>query len=131
MTSQLSVHAWLHAQLATGEFHHRDHLRLTWLVIDRYGPQQAPGVVADLLRQVAAAHGQSDRYHETMTQFWVRLVVHVRERRPDLPDVDAAIAALPVLLDQGLPFRHWSRDAMFSPPARLAWMEPDLVPLSL
>jgi hypothetical protein len=131
MTDQPSVHAWLHAQLAGGAFHHRDHLRLTWLVIDQHGPDQAGNVVAGLLRQAAQLHGQADRYHDTMTRFWVRLVVHVRERRPDLADLEAAIAELPFLLDKELPFRHWTRAAMLSAEARQGWLEPDVLPLAL
>lgn len=131
MTDQPSVHAWLQARLAGGQFHHRDHLELTWLAIAEYGPEHAGEVVAGLLRRVAAAHGRPERYHETLTRFWVRVVVHVRERPPDLLTVDAAIRAFPHLLEQELPFRHWSRPAMAGDEARLCWLEPDLAPLSL
>ncbi|MBO0682508.1 MAG: hypothetical protein J2P45_05060 [Candidatus Dormibacteraeota bacterium] len=131
MTDQPSVHAWLRARLAQREFHHRDHLELTWLAIAQHGAERAGDVVTALLPQVAAAHGRPERYHETLTRFWVRLLVHVRERRPDLLKIDAAIQAFPLLLDQELPFRHWSRPAMAGDQARMAWVEPDLVPLSL
>ena len=131
MTEQPSVHAWLHARLAAGDFHHRDHLRLAWMLIDEHGPERAGDALCDLLRQAAAAHGRPERYHETMTRFWLRLVVHVRDRRPELSDVDAAVVALPLLLDKELPLRHWSRSAMATEEARQRWLEPDVLPLAL
>ncbi len=131
MTDQSSVHAWLHGKLAAGDFHHHDHLRLAWMLIDHHGPERAGDVLAALLRHVAEAHGRPERYHETLTRFWLRIVVHVRDRRPELADLDAAISALPILLDKDLPFRHWSRSAMASEVARRRWLEPDLVPLAL
>jgi len=36
-----------------------------------------------------------------------------------------------LLLDKGLPMRHWSRAAMFGPEARVRWVDPDLVPLTI
>jgi hypothetical protein len=131
MTDQPFVHAWLRAKLAAGDFHHRDHLRLAWMLLDEHGPERAGDVLAGLLRDVAEAHGQPERYHETLTRFWLQVVIHVRERRPDLADLDAAASALPLLLDKDLPFRHWSRPAMATEAARRGWLEPDLAPLAL
>ncbi len=69
------------------------------------------------------------RYHDTITRFWVRLVAHAITSRPELQDFDAFLAAYPILLDPTLPFRHWRREAMFTPEARAEWREPDLLPL--
>ena len=113
----------------TDEFHHRDHLRLAWLAVRRHGPIAAEAVVSDGLRRFADHHGRASRYHETMTRFWVRLVAHCIESRPDLQDFDAFMAAFPMLSEPALFEKHWSREAMFAAGARAAWREPDLVPL--
>ena len=39
------------------------------------------------------------------------------------------LGAFPMLLDKELFLRHWSRPTMFTPEARAAWRDPDLVAL--
>lgn len=128
MTEQ-AVHAWLRARLAEGHFGHREHLKLAWMAIDEAGAGGAGDLVAKLLQEVAAAHGEAARYHETLTRFWVWVVSFVRDQHPALASVDAAIESLPHLLDKNLPLRHWTPDEIWSPRARRGWTEPDLLPL--
>jgi hypothetical protein len=63
-----------------------------------------------------------------MTRFWVEATAHA-VGRTGADDFDALLEGVPHLLDKGLPFRHWSREALFSPPARAGWVAPDLRPL--
>jgi hypothetical protein len=107
---------------------HRDHLRLAWNAVREHGDRAEELVVAHI-QTYAAAHGQSDRYHETMTRFWVRLIAHCAAMRPDLDDFERFVDAYPLLLDKNLFLRHWSNGAMFAPEARAGWLEPDLVAL--
>ncbi len=58
-------------QITNQDFHHRDHLRLAWIQIRRLGLERAADAVVWSIRQFAARHGHADRYHETMTRFWV------------------------------------------------------------
>jgi hypothetical protein len=78
---------------------------------------------------MAAAQGQSVLYNETMTRFWIRLVAHVRDVKGPLVGFDGALELVPPLLDKSLPFKHWTRELMFSPEARERWVEPDLRPV--
>jgi hypothetical protein len=112
-------------KIANQDFHHRDHLRLAWIQIRRLGLEQASDAVTGGIRRFAAHHGHADRYHETMTRFWVRAVGLGISRRPTLPYEDL-LAAEPHLLDKNLPYRHWSRERMGSDEARQQWVEPDL-----
>jgi hypothetical protein len=107
---------------------HRDHLRLAWNAVRQHGDAAEERVV-EHIKAYAAAHGQSDRYHDTMTRFWVRLIAHCSAVRPDLDDFDDFAATYPLLGDKNLFLRHWSREAMFTPQARAGWRDPDLVPL--
>ena len=79
---------------------------------------------------MAVAKGLTPLYNETMTRFWIRLIAHVREAT-GATTIDEAIKRVPMLLDKNLPLRHWSRTAMFGPDARVRWVEPDLLPLSI
>ena len=112
-------------QIANQSFHHRDHLRLAWVQIRRLGLERASESVAQAIRQFAAHHGHADRYHETMTRFWLRAMGLGIDRHPTLP-FDDLLAAEPHLLDKNLPFLHWSRERMGSDEARQQWLEPDL-----
>lgn len=112
-------------KIANQDFHHRDHLRLAWIQIRRLGLERAAQAVAVAIRKFAAHHGHADRYHETMTLFWVRVVGMGVNRHPALAFHDL-LAAEPHLLDKNLPFRHWSRERMASDDAKREWVEPDV-----
>ena len=109
-------------------FHHYDHLRVAWLVIDRHGADVAAEIVGGRLRAMATAKGVAPLYNETMTRFWIRLLAHVRDTARGA-SIDEAIREQPMLLDKHLAQRHWSRTLMFGPEARVNWVEPDLRPL--
>ena len=112
-------------QIANQDFHHRDHLRLAWIQIRRLGVDRASDAVAESIRRFAARHGHGNRYHETMTRFWVRAVGVGINLHPTLA-FDELLAVEPHLLDKNLPFCHWSRERMGSEEARRQWVEPDL-----
>jgi hypothetical protein len=129
LTDDAFLHAFFSGQLANSDFHHRDHLRLAWLLTRRQGPSDAEATVVEGIRRFAAAHGHAERYHDTMTRFWVRLVAHAVDHRPQITDFDEFLAAHPLLLDKNTPLRHWSREVLFGADARAAWQEPDQVAL--
>jgi hypothetical protein len=112
-------------RIANQDFHHRDHLKVAWIQVRRLGSDRAADTVTGAIRGFATRHGHADRYHETMTRFWVRVVGMGVRRHPTLA-FDDLIAAEPHLLDKNLPYRHWSRGRMLSDDARRQWVEPDL-----
>ena len=125
------VQAFMDGSLPPGQFHHRDHLRLAWLLIRRLDLELAGITIASGIQRFAAAHGHAEKYHETLTQFWVRIVGHMVHVRPDIIDFETFIATFPQLLDKGLPYRHWRHETMGSATARARWVEPDLLTLPL
>jgi len=128
MTDDEFLQAFATATLANEQFHHRDHLRLTWLLLHRLGTEAGGEAVTGGIRNFAAAHGHGPRYHETMTRFWIRLTDHAMRARP-AASFDQLIEAFPMLLDKNLPFRHWSRETMMSETARRDFVDPDLLAL--
>ena len=117
--------AFTAGEIANQDFHHRDHLRLAWIQIRRLGLRRALEAVTAAIRQFAAGHGHGDRYHETMTRFWLLVVDLGISGHPTLA-FDELLAAEPHLLDKNLPYRHWSRERMGSEDARQRWVEPDV-----
>jgi hypothetical protein len=123
------VQAFLQGTLPPTQFHHRDHLRLTWYVVRHHDLATTTQMITTGIRRFATHHGQAQKYHETMTQFWIRIVAHMVRHRPDLTDFEAFLAAFPQLLAKDLPFRHWQRETMMSDIARAQWVEPDVLTL--
>lgn len=126
MTDDEFVQAFLTGSLPPAQFRHRDHLRLTWALIRLTGEAAAMTRITGGIRHFANAHGQSAKYHETMTRFWVRIVGHMMAEHPQIASFDDFLATFPMLLDKDLPYRHWRRETMASPAARAGWVEPDL-----
>ncbi len=60
-----------------GEFHHADHIRLAFAFLSEYQPLDALRGFSEALRRYAAARGQAQRYHETITYSYFFLI---RER---------------------------------------------------
>lgn len=126
MTDDEFVTAFLSGAIASASFHHRDHLRLAWCLVRQSGVEAASRTIADSIRAFATRHGQAEKYHETLTRFWVRLVHHAIAARPEVATFHQFLAAFPLLLEKDLPYRHWSRAVMQSQEARARWVEPDL-----
>jgi hypothetical protein len=121
----------LHQILARGDgFGHRQHLELTWRYLEDNDPLRTLVLVADAIRQVAAAHGAVDKFHATITDAWVRCVAAHRQRWP-AQSFDEFIERNDALLDPALLEQHFTRRLLSSAAARSALVEPDLRPLPL
>jgi hypothetical protein len=97
--------------IGPSEFHHASHLRLALAYLAETGSvDEATERMAAALRRFAAAAGHAEKYHHTLTVFWMRAVAQ--------------------LLDKDLPRRHYSIECLTSDLARQSWVEPDLRPLA-
>ena len=111
-----------------GGFGHREHLELAWNYLGAGEPEDAYRQVREAIQHVAVLHDAPDRFHETITRVWVRLVdVHLAGS--EARSFDEFIADNSGLLDGSLLSRHYSRELIGSPDARAHWLEPDLRPL--
>jgi hypothetical protein len=93
-----------------------------------HSADQAADALAGAIRQVATAHGQPDRYHETITRSWARCVAVHCERWPasTFPEF---LDRNPQLLDSSLLGHFYSRELLATPNARAQWVTPDRHPL--
>ena len=121
------LHLFHEGSLPSEEFRHRGHLRLAWLVLSKHSRIEAESMVAREIRRFAVANGASNRYHDTLTRFWVHVVGHAIENAPEVRSIDDLTARFPYLLDKSLPYRHWRAETFKSDRARAGWVEPDLV----
>jgi hypothetical protein len=111
------------------DFGHGQHLAVaTWYVL-KFGPSVAAGKMRESLLRYTTFHGRN-RYHETITMFWLRAVeLHVRQMCDARDSVEIVNEVVATLGDKNLISRHYSAEKIASAEAKANWTEPDLAPL--
>jgi hypothetical protein len=115
MTDEELLRAFESGELAGADFPHERHVRVTWLLIRRDGPDAAYERVAEGIRGIVRRAGRPDAFHETITRAWFLLIAAA-------PDLETQ----PELHDRTLLTRYYSRAALAR--GRERWVEPDLAP---
>jgi hypothetical protein len=110
-------------------FKHYEHIRMAWLYLRRDDWEEGYQHIQKGLKHLSDKHGQSQKYHETITRFWALLVYHCIQAKPELEDFDSFIRAYPFLVDKTSISRHYSDERLFSAESRASWLEPDLLPM--
>ena len=101
------VRAFERGEIANEDFHHDSHLRLALACLEQSRSfDEAAGRMASALRRFAARAGHPEKYHHTLTLFWMAMVAR--------------------LLDKNLPLEYYSPERLWSDAARIGWLEPDL-----
>ena len=88
------IHAFETGALPNSAFHHRDHVRLTWLYLRRDGPALGADRIENGIRRFAAAQGAAQLFHMTLTRFWIRLVQHLIEAGEPLRRYESCACSL-------------------------------------
>jgi hypothetical protein len=117
-------------QLAPRDFHHRDHVRLAWICVQRFGPSLAEEKLLRGIRKMAATAGVPQKFLYTTTVAWVRLVAARSERAGENKGFEDWIAKWPELLNKNFLNEHYSPGRLESHQARTGWLEPDRKPLA-
>jgi hypothetical protein len=107
-------------------FPHAAHIRMAWLYLSQYGWDEGIARIRDGIQRFATAHNATQKYHETITLFWSRLV-HYAISQSTATNFEQFINSYPHLLDSTLHTRHYSREVIQSDAARHGWVEPDLI----
>ena len=122
--------AFERGEIPNQDFRHSSHLQVAWVYLCQSASvEQAGERMAATLRRFAASAGHPEKYHETITLFWLRLLHRLRDASPH-PDLDHLLQLHPQLLEKDLPLEYYSRDTLFSDFARASWVEPDLKSVS-
>ena len=117
-------------EIPGASFHHREHLRLAWAYLqESHSTEEACARMRSAIRAFAQAAGHPEKYHETLTVLWVRLLAAVRAQVDGAADVDAILPAHPWLLDKGTPYRYYTPALLMSDDARRVALEPDIAPI--
>ena len=129
MTDVELTRALERGEIANESFHHLSHLHVAWVYLyESSSLNEAAAKMRDTLRKFAASAGKAEKYHETITLFWVRLLATIR-RASFRQTLEQVVQAKPRLLEKNFPLDYYSPEILFSDRARTEWVEPDLKPL--
>ena len=97
MTDEALVSAFEAGTLPPADFHHREHVRLAWLYLRRYGRADTEQRLLQGLRALAVRAGKPDKFDAALTRAWLR---RIEEAAADTaaPTSEAFIAMHPELL---------------------------------
>jgi len=131
MTDVELTRALEQGEIANQNFHHSSHLHVAWVYLSESSSvNEAGNKMRVTLRQLAAAAGKLEKYHETLTLFWVRVLALVRAVAAG-KSLEEIVHANPQLLEKNFPLAYYSAERLFSDNARALWVEPDLKPFSV
>ncbi len=112
------------------EFRHHQHLAVVLWYVANLPYADASEKMKGGIQRLAARYGKTG-YHETITEFWLRMVrgFLLESEHP------ASIAALANQViekcaDKNLILNYYSPELLASPEAKSDWVEPDLEPLA-
>jgi len=109
-------------------FDHRAHVRLAWLYLRDEPYDLAMRRIERTIRRYAEHLGAGDKYHQTITAGWMRLVLAGMTATPGVDDFDAFLDANGWLRDPSALGSYYSRERLHVPEARIRVVEPDLRP---
>ena len=115
------------AGFAPGSFHHRDHVRVAWVLLERVSLMDTLSRFTSGLRRLATAAGKPQVYHETITCAYVILVQERRAARgaEDWPSFAARNPDLLAWKPSVLETRYYQEDTLWSDRARASFVLPD------
>lgn len=116
--------------LPTENFHHRDHVKLVWLYLQRYPVLETLARFCDGLKRFAAANGKDNLYHETITWAYVFLIHERMKRAGGRQGWEDFVAANPDLFDwqNSILKTYYRKETLRSELARRAFVFPDRNP---
>ena len=129
MTDEAFARAFEQGSITPAQFDHAAHVRLAWVYLHESASlDEALSRMRDAIRRFAAAARVPQKYHETITVLWTRLLSEVKADGAS-GELSGVLLAHPALADKDLPLQYYSRERLFSDEARAAWIEPDVRPL--
>jgi hypothetical protein len=122
---------FLDCTLPKSEWTHEAHISTScWILVERSDilpERDLPGLIRRYNESVGGVNSDSEGYHETITQVFIRTL----RRALAGGEGEALHARVNAILRapegrRDWPLRFYSPELLFSKEARLAWMEPDL-----
>lgn len=87
--------------------------------------------IREAIQRFAAAAGASQKYRETITVVWMRLLEDAGTQVTRPCELSELLRLRPEFGDKNLPLKYYSRDHLFSDQARTTFVPADLPPRSI
>ena len=120
--------------LTRPEWTHEAHLAAcAYILVERpdiVPERDLPGIIRSFNESVGGTNSDTEGYHETITQLYIRAIrLFLARTDVALPLVEKVNALLKAPEgSRDWPLRFHSPERLFSKQARLGWVEPDLAP---
>ena len=113
---------------AKEDFKHSSHLTVAvWYLLHSTPDEALQKMRAGLLRFLEHHGVGREKYHETLTVFWIKLVRSVINEAGDPTNpLETTNTVLERLADHRVVFEYYSEAVLSSDEARSSWVEPDL-----
>lgn len=117
-------------EIDPAEFHHKQHLRIAYVLIIKHGVAGAIDRVRDgILRLLDHIGVDNSKYHETITCAWVMAVNHFMHISRSADCFESFIERNPALLNVAMMNSHYSGNRLKDEEARCRFIPPDLEPI--
>lgn len=129
MTDEQFTRAFERGEIPPADFDHRAHVRVAWVYVQE-GPslEAATARMREAIKRFAAAAHAAQKYHETITVLWMRLLGEAYARGTAPCELEVLLERVPELADKNLPLKYYTRERLFSDEARTGWVAPDVAP---
>ena len=124
----ITLEAFEAADVHAERFDHEAHVFVAWSYLQEYDLLEAIGRYKDTLIRLTTRLGIPEKYHETITWFFMLLIAERRTPGEDWQGFRNANAD--VVSDAGLLHRYYDSETLASDTARLAFVVPDRLPFA-
>lgn len=126
MTDAEFATAFEAGQIPPAEFGHLGHLRVAWACLrEADSVPAATDRIRAAITRFAASIGKSDKYHETLTVFWMIYLARVQARAGAEREFLDVLGDHPELTDRRLANRFYDQATLDSDEARRRWIAPE------
>ncbi len=119
-----SIEAFEHGDIEGGGFSHEAHVYVGWLYLNRFPVNEAITRFTAALRRLTAKLGVPDKYHGTITWFFLLIIADRRNSGGSWSTFRQANADL-FNRDDNILHRYYSRELLDSDEARQRFVLPD------
>jgi N-formylglutamate deformylase len=122
--------AFLDCSLPADQFNHRTHLRVAWLLLERYPLEEAVERICGGIQRYATHLGAAEKYHPTLSEALARLMAHGGAGTSSVSWEHFLATNAELLSDvRGTVAKYYSPERLASPEAKRHFVPPDRRPL--
>jgi len=129
-TDRSLLQAFENYTLDVNAFHHREHVRLAYILLVLNDVSSAHSKMRSGLTRLLSQNGiDIGTFHETLTFAWIKAVKHCMYLTSRVKSSEEFLALNHALNDKDSIFNHYSRELIAADLAKRTYVPPDLEPI--